>query len=99
MKYNIDGPSLGYPKTNAIKEIKKNKITQIYHVIVCGRLLHHKYSKLFNFITQYRHTVCLINYMVDDDIETLLLNNLKCSIIKSSPTNIKVTYISDIPYL
>ena len=37
--------------------------------------------------------------MVDDDIETLLLNNLKCSIIKSSPTNIKVTYISDIPYI
>ena len=28
MKYNIDGSSLGYPKTNAIKEIK-NKITNI----------------------------------------------------------------------
>ena len=58
MKYNIDGSSLGYPMTNAIKEIKKIRL-QIYHVIICGCLLHHKYSKLFNFITQY-NIVCLI---------------------------------------
>ena len=52
-----------------------------------------KTDKLYNSVQH-----CLSNnYLVDDDIETLLLNNLKCSIIKSSPTNIKVTYISDIP--
>ena len=33
---------------------------------------------------------------IDDDIEALLLNNLKCSIVLSNPTNIKITYISDI---
>ena len=35
-------------------------------------------------------------YDVDDDIEALLLNSLKCTMIMSSPTNIKVTYKSDI---
>ena len=38
-------------------------------------------------------------YDVDDDIEALLLNSLKCSMIMSSPTNIKVTYKSDINYI
>ena len=38
-------------------------------------------------------------YDVDDDIEALLLNNLKCSMIMSSPTNIKITYKSDINYI
>ena len=32
---------------------------------------------------------------IDDDIEALL-NNLKCSIVLSNPTNIKITYISQI---
>ena len=36
---------------------------------------------------------------VDDDIEALLLNGLKCTMIMSSPTNIKVTYKSDINYI
>ena len=38
-------------------------------------------------------------YDVDDDVEALLLNSLKCSMIMSSPTNIKVTYKSDIKYI
>ena len=97
MKFNIDGSSLGYPMTNAIKEIKKNKITNISR----DNLWMSFTPQIFKTVQLYNSVQhCLSNnYMVDDDIETLLLNNLKCSIIKSSPTNIKVTYISDIPYI
>ena len=95
MKCNIDGSSLGYPVTNAIKEIKKSKIINISRDNLWMSFTPQifKTDKLYNSVQH-----CLSNnYLVDDDIETLLLNNLKCSIIKSSPTNIKVTYISDIP--
>jgi 2-C-methyl-D-erythritol 4-phosphate cytidylyltransferase len=36
---------------------------------------------------------------IDDDIELLMMNNFKCTIIKSSPDNIKATYIDDIKVL
>ena len=35
-------------------------------------------------------------YDIDDDIEALLINNLKCSMVLSNPCNIKITYKSDI---
>ena len=36
---------------------------------------------------------------VDDDIESLLISLYKCKIIKSSPTNIKITYKDDLKYI
>jgi 2-C-methyl-D-erythritol 4-phosphate cytidylyltransferase len=35
-------------------------------------------------------------YDVDDDIEALMMSDFKCSIVKSSPGNIKITFLEDI---
>ena len=58
-------------------------------------------DKLWSTLLEYleRQTIdaldkCITNKDdIDDDIEALLLNNLKCSIVLSNPTNIKITYI------
>ena len=94
----VDGSSLGYPLTNAVKEVKNNTI---YFNIYKSNLWSTFTPQIFKMEKLY-HSVkkCLAKkYDVDDDIEALLLNNLKCSMIMSSPTNIKITYKSDINYI
>ena len=94
----VDGSTLGYPLTNAVKEVKNNTI---YNNIHKSNLWSTFTPQIFKMEKLY-HSVktCLDEkYDVDDDIEALLLNSLKCSMIMSSPTNIKVTYKSDINYI
>ena len=94
----VDGSALGYPLTNALKEVKNNNI---YYNIHKSNLWSTFTPQIFKMEKLY-HSVktCLAEkHDVDDDIEALLLNSLKCSIIMSSPTNIKITYKSDIDYI
>jgi 2-C-methyl-D-erythritol 4-phosphate cytidylyltransferase len=35
-------------------------------------------------------------YDIDDDVEALMMCDFKCSIIRSSPDNIKITFLEDI---
>ena len=95
VKNKFDGSTLGYPITNALKEVKNG--------IVCENVLRDKLWSTFT--PQIFKTTKLIDsldkcirnkYDIDDDIEALLLNNLRCSMVLSSPTNIKITYVSDI---
>ena len=95
IKKPIDGSSLGYPLTNALKELKNGKIT--------GNML--RTNLWFSFTPQIFKTNKLYesikfcidkSYQTDDDIEALLINNLKCSMVLSNPCNIKITYKSDI---
>ena len=94
----VDGSALGYPLTNALKEVKNNNI---YYNIHKSNLWSTFTPQIFKMEKLY-HSVrtCLAEkHDVDDDIEALLLNSLKCSMIMSSPTNIKITYKSDIDYI
>ena len=98
MKAGIDGSTLGYPLTNAIKEVKKNLIMNN----ICRDNIWSSFTpQIFNTEKLYV-SVCNMmdnDYMVDDDVESLLISNFKCSVVKSSPNNIKVTYIEDIEAL
>ena len=98
MHKKVDGSTLGYPLTNAVKEVKNSTI---YYNIHKSNLWSTFTPQIFKMEKLY-HSVktCLDEkYDVDDDIEALLLNSLKCTMIMSSPTNIKVTYKSDINYI
>ena len=95
VKNKFDGSSLGYPITNALKEVKNG--------IVCENIFRDKLWATFT--PQIFKTKMLVESLdkcirnnddIDDDIEALLLNNLRCSMVLSSPTNIKITYVSDI---
>ena len=95
MNRKLDGSTLGYPITNALKQVNDG--------IVCENIIRDKLWSTFT--PQIFRTTKLIDSLdkcitnkddIDDDIEALLLNNLKCSIVLSNPTNIKITYISDI---
>lgn len=93
-----DGYSLGYPLTNALKYIDMNQ--NIYNV--------DRKNLWMTFTPQIFRTSTLltsVDYVlkqgleVDDDIESLLISLYKCKIIKSSPTNIKITYKDDLKYI
>ena len=94
----VDGSTLGYPLTNAVKEVKNNTI---YYNIHKSNLWSTFTPQIFKMEKLYQSVKACLDekYDVDDDIEALLLNSLKCSMIMSSPTNIKVTYKSDINYI
>ncbi len=88
------GYSLGYPLTNALKLVDKNKIENL-----------DRKNLWMTFTPQIFKTKALLPSLrriinnkieIDDDIEALLLNSYKCKIIKSSPANIKLTYKEDI---
>ena len=94
----FDGSTLGYPLTNAVKEVKNNTIYYNIHKTNLWSTFTPQIVKIEKLYQSVK--ACLDEkYDVDDDIEALLLNNLKCSMIMSSPTNIKVTYKSDINYI
>ena len=94
-KPNIDGSTLGYPITNALKEVDKKNINyNLYRSDLWASFT----PQIFKTNILYKSIIntnrSKIN--VDDDIELLIMNNFKCTIIKSSPDNIKSTYIDDI---
>lgn len=93
-----DGVSLGYPITNAIKEISNQNVkTNIVrdHLWASFTPQIFKTDKLYESIQ-----ACIANKTeIDDDIEALVVNNLKCSLVMSNPTNIKITYLSDLQYI
>ena len=98
MHKKVDGSTLGYPLTNAVKEVKNNTI---YSNIHKSNLWSTFTPQIFKMEKLYQSIKACLDekYDVDDDIEALLLNSLKCSMIMSSPTNIKVTFKSDINYI
>jgi 2-C-methyl-D-erythritol 4-phosphate cytidylyltransferase len=94
-KPNIDGSTLGYPITNALKEVDKKNINyNLYRSDLWASFT----PQIFKTNILYKSIIntnrSKIN--VDDDIELLMMNNFKCTIIKSSPDNIKATFIDDI---
>jgi len=95
IKKNIDGSSLGYPFTNAVKETKNSVIT---YNISRSNLWSTYTPQIFKTDKLYKSiNVCIDKgYDIDDDIEALIINNLRCSIVLSNPCNIKITYKSDI---
>ena len=98
LKPGIDGSTLGYPITNALKEVDKKNINyNLYRNDLWASFT----PQIFKTNILYES---LINankgkISIDDDIELLMMNNFKCTIIKSSPDNIKATYIDDIKVL
>ena len=98
LKPGIDGSTLGYPITNALKEVDKKNINyNLYRNDLWASFT----PQIFKTNILYES---LINankgkISIDDDIELLMMNNFKCTIIKSSPDNIKATYIDDINVL
>ena len=98
LKPGIDGSTLGYPITNALKEVDKKNINyNLYRNDLWASFT----PQIFKTNMLYES---LINankgkISIDDDIELLMMNNFKCTIIKSSPDNIKATYIDDIKVL
>jgi 2-C-methyl-D-erythritol 4-phosphate cytidylyltransferase len=94
-KTGIDGSTLGYPITNALKEVDNKNINyNLYRSDLWASFT----PQIFKTSILYKS---LINtnggkINIDDDIELLMMNNFKCTIVKSSPDNIKVTYLDDI---
>ena len=98
LKPGIDGSTLGYPITNALKEVDN---TYVNYNLYRNNLWASFTPQIFKTNILYES---LINtnksrVNIDDDIELLMMNNYKCTIIKSSPDNIKATYIDDIKVL
>lgn len=93
-----DGVSLGYPVTNAIKELSN---LNVKNNIIRDHLWSSFTPQIFKTDKLYKSIqACIANETeIDDDIEALVLNNLKCSLIMSNPMNIKITYLSDLQYI
>jgi 2-C-methyl-D-erythritol 4-phosphate cytidylyltransferase len=95
MKLGVDASTLGYPLTNALKEVKKNKVhSNLYRDNLWSSFT----PQIFKTDKLYESIEKIINdgYDIDDDIEALMMCNFKCSIIRSSPDNIKITFLEDI---
>ena len=86
IKKSVDGSSLGYPLTNAIKELNNGKITEN---IIRSNLWSSFTPQIFKTNKLYESIKLCIDkrYDIDDDIEALLINNLKCSMVLSNPCN------------
>ncbi len=95
IKPGIDGSSLGYPITNAIKEINN---ANIRHNIIKKNLWSTFTPQLFRSDELYQSLNYILdhNYEIEDDVEALLMNNCKCKIVMASPDNIKITHSDDI---
>ena len=95
IKLGADASTLGYPLTNALKEIKKNKVcSNLYRDNLWSSFT----PQIFKTDKLYESIEKIINdgYDIDDDVEALMMCNFKCSIIRSSPDNIKITFLEDI---
>tara|TARA_B100001113_G_scaffold212284_1_gene174148 strand:+ start:8711 stop:9373 length:663 start_codon:yes stop_codon:yes gene_type:complete len=95
MKPGIDGSTLGYPLTNAIKEVKNKNIKSN---IIKKNLWSAFTPQLFRSDILYKSLdfIKKHNYDIEDDIEGLIIKKCPCVMVKSSPDNIKVTYDDDI---
>ena len=92
-KPNIDGSTLGYPITNALKEVDKKNINyNLYRSDLWASFT----PQIFKTNILYKSIINTNRSKINVDIELLMMNNFKCTIIKSSPDNIKATYIDDI---
>ncbi len=90
------GIGFGYPLTNALKEVGKNNV--IKKNIKKDNYFISFTPQLFNFdklIESYKN-ILKKNINVDDDLEAMHLNSHKVKILKSSPFNVKLTYIEDL---
>ena len=95
IKLGADASTLGYPLTNALKEIKKNKVcSNLYRDNLWSSFT----PQIFKTDKLYESIEKIINdgYDIDDDVEALMMCGFKCSIIRSSPDNIKITFLEDI---
>ena len=95
MKSDIDASTLGYPLTNALKDVKNNKILNNLYK---DKLWSSFTPQIFKTTKLYESIVKTISngYYIDDDIEAMMMNDFNCSIVRSSPDNIKVTFLEDI---
>ena len=95
MKSDIDASTLGYPLTNALKDVKNNKILNNLYK---DKLWSSFTPQIFKTTKLYESIIKTISngYHIDDDIEAMMMNDFNCSIVRSSPDNIKVTFLEDI---
>jgi 2-C-methyl-D-erythritol 4-phosphate cytidylyltransferase len=95
IKLGADASTLGYPLTNALKEVKKNIIDSN---LFRDNLWSSFTPQIFKTDKLHESIEKIINggYDIDDDIEALMMSNFKCSIVKSSPDNIKITFLEDL---
>ena len=95
MKTDIDASTLGYPLTNALKDVKNNKILNNLYK---DKLWSSFTPQIFKTKKLYESILKIISngYHIDDDIEAMMINDFNCSIVRSSPDNIKVTFLEDI---
>ena len=95
IKSGIDASSLGYPLTNATKEVSKTNISSsidkknLWSAFTPQLFKTDKLFKSLNYVLDHK-------YDIEDDIEALLINKFSCKMVISSPDNIKVTYDNDI---
>jgi len=91
----IDGSTLGYPLTNAIKEVSSRSIRSSINK---QKLWSAFTPQLFRSDKLYKSLKNVINhnYDIEDDIEALLIDHCSCTMVMSSPDNIKITYADDI---
>ena len=91
----IDGSTLGYPLTNAIKEVSTRSVISSINK---QKLWSAFTPQLFRSDKLYESLKNVINhnYDIEDDIEALLIDNYSCAMVMSSPDNIKITYADDI---
>ena len=91
----IDGSTLGYPLTNAIKEVSTRSVI---NSINKQKLWSAFTPQLFRSDKLYESLKNVINhnYEIEDDIEALLIDNYSCAMVMTSPDNIKITYADDI---
>ena len=95
MKSGIDASTLGYPLTNALKDVKNSKILNNLYK---DKLWSSFTPQIFKTTKLYKSIVNMVSngYHIDDDIEAMMMNDFNCSIVRSSPDNIKVTFLEDI---
>jgi 2-C-methyl-D-erythritol 4-phosphate cytidylyltransferase len=84
-----------YPLTNALKDVKNSKVLNNLYK---DRLWSSFTPQIFKTTKLYESIVKIISsgYDIDDDIEAMMMNDFNCSIVRSSPDNIKVTFKEDI---
>lgn len=95
IRTGVHASTLGYPLTNALKEVNNNKVqNNLYKDMLWSSFT----PQIFRTTELYESIEKIINdgYDVDDDIEACMMSNFKCTIIRSSPDNIKVTFLEDI---
>ena len=95
IRSGIDGSTLGYPLTNAIKEVSTRSIRSSINK---QKLWSAFTPQLFRSDKLYKSLKNVINqnYDIEDDIEALLIDHCSCAMVMSSPDNIKITYTDDI---